>query len=214
MMSGMEWTVLLQIVVAAVLGAAIGMERELGAQPAGLRTHMLVSLGAALFTLAGVGMVGSDPTRIAAQVVTGIGFLGGGAILREGATVRGLTTAASLWVTAAIGLAVGLERWFAAIGTAVLALGVLWLVKYFEREALPRRRQLEVTLTLEVDAPLDEVEQQTRSILGRSRVLRLSYTADRQALVLTAQPTNGAPLTLLGDRLRSLPGVHAVEITR
>jgi putative Mg2+ transporter-C (MgtC) family protein len=214
MMSGMEWTVLLQIVVAAVLGAAIGIERELGAQPAGLRTHMLVSLGAALFTLAGVGLVGSDPTRIAAQVVTGIGFLGGGAILREGATVRGLTTAASLWVTAAIGLAVGLERWFAAIGTAVLALGVLWLVKYVEREALPRRRQLEVTLTLEVDAPLDEVEQQARSILGRSRVLRLSYTADRQALVLTAQPTDGAALTLLGDRLRSLPGVHAVEITR
>jgi putative Mg2+ transporter-C (MgtC) family protein len=213
-MSGMDPTVLLQIALAAGLGAAIGLERELGAQPAGLRTHMLVSLGAAVFTLSGAGLSGGDPTRIAAQVVTGIGFLGGGAILREGATVRGLTTAASLWVTAAIGLAVGLERWFAAIGTALLALGVLWLMKYFEREVLPRRRQLEVTLTLEPGAPLDEVEHQARSMLGRSRVLRLSYSADRQALVLAAQPINGAPLTLLGDRLRSLPGVHGVEITR
>ncbi|HEY3008239.1 MAG TPA: MgtC/SapB family protein [Micromonosporaceae bacterium] len=210
----MDWTVLAQIAAAAGLGAAIGLERELGAQPAGLRTHMLVCLGAAVFTLAGVDLLGSDPTRIAAQVVTGIGFLGGGAILREGATVRGLTTAASLWVTAAIGVAVGLERWLAAIGAAVLALGVLVLVRYVEREALPRRRTLEVTLTLEAGAPLDEVEHQAQAILGRSRVLRLSYGADRQALVLTAQPTSGTTLTLLGDRLRALSGVHGVDISR
>src|SRR5687767_8983052 len=123
-----QWIVLLQIVVAAGLGAAVGLERELGAQPAGLRTHMLVSVGAALFTLAGADIVGGDPTRIAAQVVTGIGFLGGGAILREGASIRGLTTAASLWVTAAIGLAVGLHWWYAATATTVLALAVLWLM--------------------------------------------------------------------------------------
>jgi putative Mg2+ transporter-C (MgtC) family protein len=209
----MEWTVLAQIVVAAGLGAAIGLERELGAQPAGLRTHMLVSLGAAVFSLAGTDLIGSDPARIAAQVVTGVGFLGGGAILREGATVRGLTTAASLWVTAAIGVAVGLERWFAAVATAAVALGVLWLMKYVERVALPRRRVLEVTLTLEAGAPLDEVEHRARAILGRGRVLRLLYTADRQALVLTARTASATPLTLLGDRLQALPGVHGVDIS-
>src|SRR5881394_2155774 len=133
----MHWVALAQILVAAVLGGAIGVEREITAQPAGLRTHMLVSLGAALFTLVGMHVGDNSPTRIAAQVVTGIGFLGGGAILREGANVRGLTTAASLWVTAAIGLAVGLQSWLAAAATTVVALAVLWLIRYLERHALP-----------------------------------------------------------------------------
>ncbi|MBB5869398.1 putative Mg2+ transporter-C (MgtC) family protein [Allocatelliglobosispora scoriae] len=209
-----QWIVILQIAVAAVCGAAIGLEREMSAQPAGLRTHMLVSLGAALFTLAGAGVVGSDPTRIAAQVVTGIGFLGGGAILREGATVRGLTTAASLWVTAAIGLAAGLRWWFAAIISTVLALAVLWVVKRVEREVLPHRRMLAVTVTLEQSAPLDEVEREVRLILPRSRVLRVSYTATGQALVFSSQPHNGTALTSIGERVRALPGVHGVEISR
>jgi len=209
-----QWVVLLQIVTAAVLGAAVGLERELGAQPAGLRTHMLVSLGAALFTLSGTNLVGSDPTRIAAQVVTGIGFLGGGAILREGATVRGLTTAASLWVTAAIGLSVGFRWWFAAVATTVLALTVLSLVKYVEREALPRRRLLEVVLTLEPGTPLDRVEREVKEVMPRSRVLRVSYTATGQGLVLTGQPQNGSSLSTIGEKLRALPGVHGVEVSR
>jgi putative Mg2+ transporter-C (MgtC) family protein len=203
-----------QICLAALLGAAIGVERELGAQPAGLRTHMLVCLGATVFTMAGAAIPGSDPTRVAAQVVTGIGFLGGGAILREGATVRGLTTAASLWVTAAIGLAVGLRQWFAGIGATVLALVVLWLVKYVEREALPRRRMLEIVLTLEPDAQMDRVEREANAILGRSRVLRVSYSVTGQAVAIAAQPQNGTPLTHIGERLRSLDGVHGVEIIR
>ncbi len=210
----MDWIIFGQIATAAALGAALGLERELGAQPAGLRTHMLVSLGAAVFTLSGVGIVGSDPTRIAAQVVTGIGFLGGGAILREGATVRGLTTAASLWLTAAIGLAVGLRQWFAAIGATIFGLAVLWLFKYFEREVLPRRRMLEVILTLEPNARLDDVEQRAKEILARSRVLRVSYSNTGQSLVLTSQPQNGTPIAALGERLRTIPGVHGVEVSR
>lgn len=209
-----QWVVFLQIGLAAVLGATVGLERELSAQPAGLRTHMLVSTGAALFTLAGVGVMGSDPTRIAAQVVTGIGFLGGGAILREGATVRGLTTAASLWVTAAIGLAVGLQHWLASLFTTLLALATLALVKYFEREVLPRRRMLEIVLTLEPKAPLDKVEQEAMAILPRSRVLKISHGVEGQSLVLTAQPQNGTPMTTIGEQLRVLPGVHGVEISR
>lgn len=209
-----EWVVFLQIGVAAALGAALGLERELSAQPAGLRTHMLLSTGAALYTLAGVGILGGDPTRIAAQVVTGIGFLGGGAILREGATIRGLTTAASLWVTAAIGLAVGLERWSAALFTTALGLVVLWFLKYVERDVLPRRRMLEIVLTLEPDAALDEVEREARTILPRSGVLKVSYDAGGQSLVLTAQPQNGTPIAAIGQKLRVLPGVHGVEISR
>ncbi|WP_020525408.1 MgtC/SapB family protein [Catelliglobosispora koreensis] len=210
----MEWVLIVQVAVAAVLGAALGLERELSAQPAGLRTHMLVCIGSALFTLAGAEVVGTDPTRVAAQVVTGIGFLGGGAILREGTTVRGLTTAASLWVAAAIGLSVGLRLWFVAVGATVLGLTVLSLLKYFEREVLPRRRLLEVVLTLEPDAPLDQVEQEANLILRRARVSRVSYNDTGQSLVLTCQPQNGTPLASLGERLRRLKGVQGVEVSR
>src|SRR6266516_1269438 len=103
----------LRVVVAAALGGAIGLERELDEKAAGLRTHVLVSLGAALFTLVGAygfsefPRTSLDPSRIAAQVVTGIGFLGAGVIFRQGFTIRGLTTAASLWLVAAVGLAAG-----------------------------------------------------------------------------------------------------------
>jgi len=94
-----------RLLLAAVLGGAVGAERELHDQPAGLRTHMLLTIGACLFTLVSAYGFGgpTDPSRLAAQIVTGIGFLGGGAIVRQGLTVRGLTTAASIWATASIG---------------------------------------------------------------------------------------------------------------
>lgn len=209
----MDWIILLQIVVATGLGAAIGIERELGAQAAGLRTHMLVCLGAALFTLAGADLMRGDPVRVAAQVVTGIGFLGGGAILREGANVRGLTTAASLWLTAAIGLAVGLRQWFAAAVATVLGLAVLWMVKYYEREWLPARRLLEVVLTLEPEASMDLIEERAHEVLPRGRVQRVTYSESGQQLFLTAQPEVGTQITSLAEKLRAIPGVHGVEVS-
>ena len=131
------WEVLLRLALAAVLGAAIGLEREIRERGAGLRTHLLVSLGSALFTIvsaygfhsflaSGASVVRADPTRIAAQIVTGIGFLGAGAIIRQGLSVRGLTTAATLWVVAAIGLAAGAGYYSAAVVTTVLVLVSLW----------------------------------------------------------------------------------------
>ncbi|MEO8571411.1 MAG: MgtC/SapB family protein, partial [Chloroflexota bacterium] len=105
---GEQLDISIRLVVASLLGAAIGFEREIHAHPAGMRTHLLVSLGSAAFTVLGifsfVAGTGTDPSRIAAQVVSGIGFLGAGAILKYGSTVRGLTTAASLWATAAVGM--------------------------------------------------------------------------------------------------------------
>lgn len=211
----MDGSTLVQIFVAAALGAVVGLERELGMQPAGLRTHMLVSLGAALFTLAGVDALrGGDPTRVAAQVVTGIGFLGGGAILREGATIRGLTTAASLWVTAAIGLAVGLREWLAAAVTTLVAVAVLWPTKYLEREVLPQRRPLEATLTLAPDAELEAIETAAHEVLPRSRVQRVIHTEGGQALVIVGEPVREIPLSRLAERLRVIPGVHGVELSR
>jgi len=123
-----------QIAVAIALGAAIGLERELSAQPAGLRTHVLVALGAVVVTLAGAHVVNANPATLTAPVITGVGFLGGGAILREGTGVKGLTTAASLWVTAAVGAAVGLRQWLPAVAATGLAIGVLLVVKRLEHD--------------------------------------------------------------------------------
>lgn len=211
----MDWVALAQIGLAAALGAAVGLERELGTQPAGLRTHMLVSLGAALFTLAGADLLkGGDPARVAAQVVTGVGFLGGGAILREGATIRGLTTAASLWVTAAIGLAVGLEHWSAAVVATVVVVAVLWPTKYLEREILPQRRLIEARLSLASGATLADVEAGAHRILPRGKVLRVTQDETGRALVIASAATRGASLSELAERLCGIPGVRGVELTR
>ena len=140
---------LLRITLAAGLGAAVGLERELREHEAGLRTHMLVAVGSALFTLVsayGFGeffaqtgpVVPVDPTRIAAQIVTGIGFLGAGAIIRQGMNVRGLTTAATLWAVAAIGLACGAGYYAGAVATTVVVLIALWPVKILARRILDR----------------------------------------------------------------------------
>jgi putative Mg2+ transporter-C (MgtC) family protein len=121
----------LRLLVAAALGAIIGLEREIHAHPAGMRTHLLVSLGSAAFTVVSIfvfetppspnGTIPTDPSRVAAQIVSGIGFLGAGAILKYGGSVRGLTTAASLWATAAVGMAAGGAAWIvAAVTTAII----------------------------------------------------------------------------------------------
>ena len=125
------WEVFARLGVAAALGGAIGLERELRERDAGFRTHMLVAVGSALFALAGAyGFSefprGVDPTRVAAGIVTGIGFLGAGAIIRQGFTVRGLTTAATLWVAAAIGLSAGAGYYSGAVLTTVIVLLLLW----------------------------------------------------------------------------------------
>jgi putative Mg2+ transporter-C (MgtC) family protein len=118
----------LRLTIGLLLGAVIGFERELHRQPAGFRTHSLVALGAALFTvISGYGFAGPsvDPTRIAAQIVSGIGFIGAGTILQHRGSVRGLTTAASLWAVAAIGTAAGAGLLVMAVVGTVLILVVL-----------------------------------------------------------------------------------------
>lgn len=154
--------VLIRIGIAALLGGLIGFEREYFDQPAGFRTHILVCLGAALFTMVGAygfevfedgtGMVRADPTRVAAQVVTGIGFLGAGAIMQQGLSVRGLTTAASLWVTAAIGTAVGLGFYFASLLTVGVTLIALVFLKPVEQRLIDRMSGRRHRILLETDA--------------------------------------------------------------
>ncbi|HLC59178.1 MAG TPA: MgtC/SapB family protein [archaeon] len=97
----------IRLILAVFFGGLIGIEREVSHKPAGLRTHMLVSIGSALFTIMSIDVFGGDPARVAANIVTGIGFIGGGSIIASRGHIHGITTAASLWATAAIGLGVG-----------------------------------------------------------------------------------------------------------
>ncbi|MBT3820958.1 MAG: MgtC/SapB family protein, partial [Nitrospinaceae bacterium] len=133
----------LRLIEAAVLGGLIGLERERNNQPAGLRTHIILCLGSALIMEVsmriGDGSPTSDPGRIAAQVVSGIGFLGAGAIMRMGASVRGLTTAASIWTTAGIGLAVGAGFHVEAVAAVVIMLISLGVLKKVGRRISARR---------------------------------------------------------------------------
>ena len=128
-----------RLCLAGLLGGLVGLEREMHHQPAGLRTHMIVALGSCLIMLVSLQMSDlspgrSDPGRIAAQVVAGVGFLGAGAIMRSGLSVRGLTTAACLWTTAAIGLAVGSGYWRAALVTTFLTLVATVFFQKVERK--------------------------------------------------------------------------------
>ena len=124
-----DLSIVVRLLLAAVLGAMVGLEREIHEHPAGMRTHLLVSVGSASFTILSIeafGAPGGDPGRIAAQIVSGIGFLGAGAILKEGATIRGLTTAASLWAVASVGMAAGAGAWVVALTVAVVVVVSLW----------------------------------------------------------------------------------------
>jgi putative Mg2+ transporter-C (MgtC) family protein len=126
---------LVRLALAAVLGGAVGLEREYRQKPAGLRTNMLIALGSALFSILSIelGAGTGSPDRIAAQVVTGIGFLGAGAILRSGDHIHGLTTAATIWVNAAIGMAAGLGSYTVATVAAAITLVVLALLPWMEK---------------------------------------------------------------------------------
>lgn len=134
-----DLTTVLRLILALILGGVIGFERQHRKKTAGLKTHVLVSLGSCLVTIlsinlyAGVqGLTNADPARLAAQVVSGIGFLGAGAIIKEGPTIRGLTTAASLWVVASVGLAAGAGAVTGAVVTTVLVVVSLELLPKIE----------------------------------------------------------------------------------
>jgi len=144
-----------RLLVAAVLGALIGLEREIHDHPAGMRTHLLVSLGSGGFTVLSIAAFtapGADPGRIAAQIVSGIGFLGAGAILKEGATIRGLTTAASLWAVAAVGMAAGAGAWVVAVTVTVIAIVSLWPLRLVADKVIGRE-QHRVRMRLSAEDP-------------------------------------------------------------
>lgn len=167
-----DWELILRLITAAALGSVIGAERERVVWAAGLRTHMLVCMGSCLFMIVSafgfndtvnVPHVSIDPSRVAAQVVSGIGFLGAGSILLRGEIIRGLTTAASLWTVAAIGLAVGGGLYVAAIASVIIVLVILAGLKPLE-DLLPR---FDASQEIKLRAPHDRLSlDELNKLLG------------------------------------------------
>ena len=124
---------LLKFSLALLVGALIGLERELRDKSAGLRTLMIICGGSALFTILSLKMVSGDQSRIAANIVTGVGFIGAGVILREGGHIKGLTTASMIWLVAALGMGIGSGQMALSISAALIIFLLLWLVPFFER---------------------------------------------------------------------------------
>ncbi|NIP40247.1 MAG: MgtC/SapB family protein [Candidatus Aenigmarchaeota archaeon] len=131
----LEMEIVIKLVVSAVLGTLVGFERAVHNKPAGMRTHSLVCIGSTLFTILSVSVIGGEPSRIAAGIVTGIGFLGAGIIFRAESKMRGITTAAELWVLASIGIAIGIGFYFAALAATLIVIFILIPMKYLEKEA-------------------------------------------------------------------------------
>jgi putative Mg2+ transporter-C (MgtC) family protein len=212
-----------RVLLAAALGGVIGFEREFRDQPAGFRTHILVSLGAALFTMAGAygvsnfvaaGGVSFDPTRIAAQVVTGIGFLGAGAILSHGLTVRGLTTAAALWVTAAVGVAVGLGYFAGALTTSVTTVVALVVLKPVESTLIDKMRRGRRQCLIKLGPQLHVAELLSVFQAHHYRIIAMGIDpvseSERQLSAIVAVPPH-TNTDAIDVELRRVEGVMALE---
>jgi len=210
-----QWTLLLdsvaKLALASVLGGVIGYERERKQRPAGIRTHMLVAMGATLVCIVSTNFVPrshpADPARIAAQIVSGIGFLGAGTIMRQGSVVTGLTTAASLWTVAAIGMAVSLGGIFyvIAIAATVLTWATLLIIRRIERSMGHERGN---RLRLEAGTRMDGIDD-LLDFLRRQNVLveTMGVTEARDPEVATVEIEAEVPRDLPpGDVTRALVG--------
>ena len=164
----MRLSVLAKLLLATLLGGAIGLEREIAGKPAGLRTNILICVGAALFTqlsldVARIGFAPDgrpygDPGRIAAQIIAGVGFLGAGAIVHGGGVIVGLTTAATIWAVAAVGMAIGAGAYVDAVGSTALIVVVLVGLRPLEAALLRKRRRVRATIRVKRGVPFETVE--------------------------------------------------------
>lgn len=214
--------VAIRLMLSTILGGIIGMERERRNQPAGLRTHIILCVGSTLIMLVSIYVssnIGnpqtSDPTHIAAQVVSGIGFLGAGAILRLGVSVKGLTTAASLWTTAGIGLAAGAGFYMGSFFATIIIIITLSLLSKWEKVFLSSKATRNVNL---VAKDIPDIIGRIEKILSNHGVaittIQIYRNFIRNSLDISAvvSPAAGLDIGVLSDDLASCKEISEVEI--
>lgn len=215
---------ILRLFLAALLGGLIGIEREKTNRFAGLRTHMLVCIGSTLIMIVSQygfkeslyeNFIVLDPSRVAAQVVSGIGFLGAGTILFLKDKIRGLTTAASLWAVAGVGLAIGGGLYIAAITTTILIFLVLAVLKPIEHFFFKTKPLSEVKLSLHPDVSLQELEAVLKElgVLSLLKNLHLNKEGDKNIVRLNFEFTDKHQLLKIFDEIKKMPGIDKIEIT-
>jgi putative Mg2+ transporter-C (MgtC) family protein len=219
----LDTEIMLRLLLAAVLGAVVGFEREYHQQSAGLRTHIILVIGSTLAMTLSINLAmmfrplvpNGDPARLAAQVLAGIGFLGAGAILREGLNVRGLTTATSLWTMAVVGLAVGAGYYLVAVVTTILLMIVLTILDMIERRVFQDRVTRFLTITADSRAGLEEeavtmLHKHSRSV----RPISVEKQIRRKRMRVTIEiklPTNCNLENILAE-VSEIPGVRLLKI--
>lgn len=216
----------LRLVLSLILGGFIGLEREKNNHPAGLRTHILVCVGSTLLMLLSIyGFaefadefnVRMDPARLAAQVIPGIGFLGAGTIIRTGLSIKGLTTAASLWVAAAIGLAVGAGFYYAAFLSTAFVLLSLWILNIVEKKYFEDKRTYWLKLsTTQKQGTLTQISTylETKGVVVRKMKMEDIDSQQPNQLELSMMITVNKPklLAVLTDELKSIEGVQKISL--
>lgn len=217
-----EIDILIRILIAAGFGALIGYERERQRQPAGLRTHVVLVVGSALAMALSINLAmqfrtlvpNGDPSRLAAQVLSGIGFLGAGAILRFGPTVKGLTTAASLWTMAVVGLAVGAGYYLVSGGVTILLLIVLTVLTWVENRLIkPDLSVLFIVFAADRTGIVDEVRKTFQENCSHIDYFRLDHHIRRQRVRINTliKLHSHDKLGSLSVQLSSIPGVKIVK---
>ncbi len=225
--------ILLRVISAICLGFIIGFEREITNKYAGLRTHILVCLGACVFTIISIygfpELVNADipnynPTgirdtaRVAAQVVTGIGFIGAGTVLRNGPTVFGLTTAATLFMAASIGMACGAGMYGLAIAASIISVAVLTLIRIFEKRVLNRCSKNIKRLKINLHCDNDNVDNIRDFVISNFKTVetlkmhKLIENPDMTKLSLVVEIINKRPIQYIYDKLEELDGIESVAI--
>lgn len=218
--------ILLRIIFSIILGSLIGLEREMTNKSAGLRTQIMVCLGSCIFTILSIYGFSTavtlyplgDPSRVAAQIITGIGFIGAGTVLRQGLTVTGLTTASTLWIVAAIGMACGCGKISLAVVSTILAVAILVLIRIFEFKIMTKNnkhlKKVKISFTCKLDE-YDEIYKKLTDIFPDIidyNHKTIDEDGDNLKVSVKLMSNEKNPITFIYKQLSEIKNLHSLSV--